>query len=86
MPTQKIKLVEARTELEPHQIVKDLRCIEIEMGPETALKMIWDTLDKTYHTPHSPSQLILKKLTQCPTIRSSDVSALVSYSVHCRSA
>ena len=48
--------------------------------------MIWDTLDRTYHTPHSPSQLILKKLTQCPTIKASDVSALVSYSVHCRSA
>ena len=36
-PTQKIKLIEARTELAPHQIVKDLRCIEIEMGPELSL-------------------------------------------------
>ena len=85
-PTQKIKLLEARTDAEPRQIVKDLRCIETEIGPKKALQMTWDALDRTYHTPHSPSQLLVKKLTQCPTIKSSDVSALVSFSLNCRSA
>ena len=78
-PTQKLKLLEARTELEPHQIIKELRFVHIEMGPEVALQMVWEALDKIYHTPHTPSQQLLKKLTQGPTIKPSDTSALVSF-------
>merc|ERR1712148_155379 len=63
-PTQKLKLLEARTELEPHQILKELRFVHIEMGPDMALQMVWEALDKIYHTPHTPSQQLLKKLTQ----------------------
>ena len=83
--TQQIQLLEERTELEPNQVIKDLRCIQIELGPDIALDMVWDTFDKTYHTPHSPSQQLLQKLTQGPTINPT-ASALVSFSLHCRAA
>ena len=84
--TQFLKLLEARTELEPNQIIKDLRYVQIEMGPDSALQMAWEILNKTYHSSQSPSQQLLKKLTQGPQIKSTDTSALVSFSTQCHAA
>ena len=52
--TQHIQLLEERTELEPNQVIKDLKCIQSELGPDTALDMVWETFDKIYHTPTAP--------------------------------
>ena len=48
--------------------------------------MVWDSLDKTYHTPHSPSQHLLQKLTQGPHIKLEDASSLINLSIQCQSA
>ena len=81
--TQFLKLLEVRTELEPNQIIRDLRYVQIEMGPDSALQMAWEILNKTYHTSQSPSQQLLNKLIQGPPIKSTDTSALVSFLSNC---
>ena len=86
LSTQFLKLLEVRTELEPNQIIRDLRYVQIEMGPDSALQMAWEILNKTYHTSQSPSQQLLKKLIQGPQIKSTDTSALVSFSTQCHAA
>ena len=56
------------------------------MGPDVALRMVWDILNETYFTPLSPSQQLLKKLVQGPIIRTNDSSAIFKLSIQCRSA
>ena len=84
--TQYLKLLEIRTELEPHQIIKDHRFLEIRLSPEAALAGVWKSLEKRFHTPHKPAQLLLTKLTKGPTLKSMDASALFSYLILCQSA
>ena len=84
--TQQLQLLEVRTELEPLQMIKEHKYVQIELGPNIALEMVWDSLDKTYHTPHSPSQHLLQKLTQGPHIKLEDATSLINLSIQCQSA
>ena len=54
--TQMLQLLEARTEKEPQQIVKNLRYVKIDIGHDYALQMAWECLDQRYSTDHTPSQ------------------------------
>ena len=45
--TQQLQLLEVRTELEPLQMIKEHKYVQIELGPDIALEMVWDSLDKT---------------------------------------
>ena len=83
---QELSLLEARTEDEANIVVKELRPLRNELGPEIALRTVWDTLDRTYYCPTSPTQTLLKKLTQGPDIRSQDATALLSLMLQCQSA
>ena len=84
--TQELKLLEARTDLEPNEIMKELKCTHIEIGPDLALQMVWEILNETYFTPLSTPQQLLKKLVQGPIIRTNDSSAIFKLSIQCRSA
>ena len=53
--TQFLKLLEVRTEFEPNQIIKDLRYVQIELGPDSALQMAWEILNK----PTIPHKVLL---------------------------
>merc|ERR1712074_477801 len=78
--TQELQLLEARTEVEPNQLIRDHRILEFGFSPEIALEEAWKTLDKRYKTPHSPSQLLIQKITQGPIIHINDTHAL--FSIH----
>ena len=85
-PTQELTLLEARTDLEPNQIIKELNYVHLELGPDVALQMIWDSFNKVYATPYRPAQQLLKKLVQGPSITFNDSSGLIKLSIQCRSA
>ena len=46
--TQMLQLLEARTEKEPQQIVKNLRYVKIDIGHDYDLQMAWECLDQRY--------------------------------------
>merc|ERR1712074_445480 len=83
--TQELQLLETRTEAEPNQLIRDHPILQFGLSPEIALEEAWKTLDKRYKTPHSPSQLLIQKITQGPIIHINDTHALFSLSIHCRS-
>ena len=67
-------------------VVKELRPLRNELGPDIALRTVWETLDQTYYCPTSPTQTLLKKLTQGPDVRAQDATALLSFMLQCQSA
>ena len=83
---QELSLLEARTEDEANMVIKELRPLRSELGPDTALRWIWETLDQTYYNPISQVQSLLKKLTQGPDVKAEDASALLSFKLQCQSA
>merc|ERR1712074_53821 len=83
--TQELQLLESRTEAEPNQLIRDQRILQFGLSPEIALEEAWKTLDKRYKTAHSPSQLLIQKITQGPIIHINDTHALFSLSIQCRS-
>ena len=83
---QELSLLEARTEDEANMVIKELRPLRSELGPDTALRWIWETLDQTYYNPISQVQSLLRKLTQGPDVKAEDASALLSFKLQCQSA
>ena len=67
-------------------VIKELRPLRNELGPDIALRRIWETLDQTYYNPISQVQSLLKKLTQGPDVKAEDASALLSFTLQCQSA
>ena len=60
-PNQELSLLEARTEDEANMVIKELRPLRNELGPDTALRQILDTLDQTYYNPHQPGPVTSQK-------------------------
>ena len=85
-PSQELSLLEARTEDEANIVIKELRPLRNELGPDITLRQIWETLDQTYYNPISQVQSLLKKLTQGPDVKAEDASALLSFTLQCQSA
>merc|ERR1711873_181614 len=83
---QELSLLEARTEDEANMVIRELRPLRSELGPEIALRWIWETLDQTYYNPISQVQSLLKKLTHGPDVRADDAFALLSLTLQCQSA
>ena len=83
---QELSLLEARTEDEANMVIKELRPLRSELGPDIALRWIWETLDQTYYNPISQVQSLLKKLTQGPDVKADDASALLTFTLQCQSA
>merc|ERR1712240_80217 len=83
---QELSLLEARTEDEANMVVKELHPLRNELGPDIALREVWETLDQTYHCPTSPTQTLLKKLTQGPDVKAEDATALLTFTLQCQSA
>ena len=83
---QELSLLEARTEDEAKMVIKELRPLRNELGPDIALQRIWETLDQTYYNPTSQVQSLLKKLTQGPDVKAEDASALLTFTLKCQSA
>merc|ERR1711989_237360 len=75
---QELSLLEARTEDEANMVIKELRPLRNELGPDIALREVWETLDQTYYCPTSQVQSLLKKLTQGPDVRAEDATALLT--------
>ena len=59
-PSQELSLLEARTEDEANIVIKELRPLRNELGPDITLRQIWETLDQTYYNPISQVQSLLK--------------------------
>ena len=78
---QELSLLEARTEDEANIVVKELRPLRNELGPDIALQEVWDTLDQTYYNPTSQVKTLLKKLTQGPDVKAEDASALLIFTL-----
>ena len=72
--------------MEPQQIIKDVRFVKSDIGPEYALKLAWDNLDERYETGHSPSQQLMSSLLKGPQITLTDTSSMFRISMHCQSA
>ena len=85
-PNQELSLLDAHTEDEANMVIKELRPLRNELGPDIALRQIWETLDRTYYNPASQVQSLLKKLTQGPDVKAEDASALLSFTLQCQSA
>ena len=83
---QELSLLEARTEDEANMVIKELRPLRNELGPDRALRRIWETLDQTYYNPISQVQSLLKKLTQGTDVKAEDASALLTLTLQCQSA
>ena len=83
---QELQLLDVRTELEPNQIIKDHRFIQIGFSPEAALASVWKSFDRRYHTQFRPSHLLVNKLTQGPILNANDASTLFSFQILCHSA
>ena len=83
---QELCLLDARTEDEANMVVKELRPLRNELGPDIALRKVWETLDQTYYCPTSQVQSLLKKLTQGPDVRAEDATALLIFTLQCQSA
>ena len=41
-------------------VIKELRPLRNELGTDTALRLVWETLDQTYYNPISQVQSLLK--------------------------
>ena len=61
--SQERLLIESRTDLEPLQIVKNVRYVKYDISAEFALQMAWNNINKRYKTSQSPSQQLVTKLT-----------------------
>ena len=85
-PSQELSLLEAHTENEANIVVKELRPLRNELGPDITLRQIWETLDQTYYNPISQVQSLLKKLTQGPDVKAEYASALLTFTLQCQSA
>merc|ERR1712240_89824 len=85
-PNQELCLLEARTEDEANMVIKELRPLRNELGPDTALRQVWETLDETYYCPISQVQSLLRKLTQGPDVKAEDATALLTFTLQCQSA
>ena len=72
--------------MEPLQIIKEVRFVKSDIGPEYALNLAWKNLDDRYETGHSPSQQLMSTLIQGPKITLADTSSLFRTSIHCQSA
>ena len=83
--TQWLQLLDSRTEGEPNAILKRLRIVQIESDPEHALQRAWESLDERYRTEHSPSQRLLKDLTQGETLSQTNTESLFAFSQNCES-
>ena len=57
---QELSLLEARTEDEANMVIRELRPLRNELGPDIALQEVWETLDQTYYNPTSQVQSLLK--------------------------
>ena len=84
--SQELQLLESRTDLEPLQIIKNVRYVKYEISAEFALQMAWDNLDKRYKTSQSPSQQLVAKLTNGPKIEFNDTNLLFELAMNCQSA
>ena len=67
-------------------VIKELRPLRNELGPDITLRTVWETLDQTYYCPTSQVQSLLKKLTQGPDIKAEDATALLTFTLQCQSA
>merc|ERR1712240_707977 len=83
---QELCLLEARTEDEANMVIKELRPLRNELGPDIALQEVWQTLDQTYYSPTSQVRSLLKKLTQGPDVGAEDATALLTFTLQCQSA
>ena len=80
---QWLELLEARTEGEALQLIKENRIMTIEDSPEHSLRIVWNTLHQRFHTEDRPSHQLLKELQQGTTISSSDASKLFTFAQRC---
>ena len=78
---QELSLLEARTEDEANMVIRELRPLRNELGPDIALRVVWETLDQTYYNPIGQVQSLLKKLTQGPDVKADDASALLTFTL-----
>ena len=83
---QELSLLDARTEDEANMVIRELRPLRNELGPDIAQQDVWETLDQTYYNPTSQVQSLLKKLTQGPDVKADDASALLTFTLQCQSA
>ena len=83
---QELQILESRTDLEPLQIIKNVRYVKNDISAEFALTMAWKNLDKRYQTKQSPSQQLVSKLTRGPKVHFNDTSSLYELAMHCQSA
>ena len=83
--TQWLQLLDARTEGEPNAILKRLRIVQIESDPNNALRRAWESLNERYRTEHSPSQILLKDLTQGDALTQTNTQSLFAFSQNCES-
>ena len=83
---QELQILESRTDLEPLQIIKNVRYVKNDISAEFALTMAWKNLDKRYQTKQSPSQQLVSKLTRGPKVHFNDTSSLYDLAMHCQSA
>ena len=84
--TQQLQLLEVRTDLDPQKIVKNIRYVKSDIGPERALQMAWENLDSRYKTNHTPSQQLMSTLIRGSTIKLADTASLFNLSMDCQSA
>ena len=83
--TQWLQLLDARTEREPNAILKRLRIVQIESDPKNALRRAWESLNERYRTEHSPSQHLLRDLTQGEVLTQANTQSLFAFSQNCES-
>ena len=74
--SQELQLLESRTELEPLQIVKNVKYVKYEISDEFALQMAWNNLNRRYKNFQSPSQQLVSKLTNGPKIGFNETTLL----------
>ena len=79
---QELQILESRTDLEPLQIIKNVRYVKNDISAEFALSMAWKNLDKRYQTKQSPSQQLVSKLTRVPKVHFNDTSSLYDLAMH----
>ena len=83
--TQWLQLLEARTEGEPNSILMRLRVFQIESDADFTLKRAWECLNERYRTEHSPSQRLMKELTQGGILTQTNTQSLFAFSQNCQS-
>ena len=73
--TQVFQLLEARTEKEPQEIIKNLRHVKMAIGHDYALQMAWECLDQRCSTDHTPSQKLMSEIILGPQLKWTDTSS-----------